>query len=157
MYGAVLAYNAAMAELAAARGHQQPTLADEYRASYVEWVEQRIEPRLAELRDWDRGELWRLVSTMLHGRYGRTRDFSERWMVAVIAHPKEAFDDPATRSLIAGRERDMKGQLARLHNPHSLERWNGRSGVYELRYRWDQARTVLEDIAAGLRAGGKAD
>ena len=75
MYGAVLVYNAAMAELAAARGHQQPTLADEYRASYVEWVEQRIEPRLGELRDWDRGELWRLVSTMLHGRIGRTRDF----------------------------------------------------------------------------------
>jgi hypothetical protein len=156
MYGAVLAYNAAMADLAAARGHQQPTLADEYRASYAEWVEQRIKPRLGELRAWDRGELWRLVSAMLHGRIGRTRDFSERWMAALIAHPMEALDDPATRSLIAAREREMKGQLARLHNPRTLERWNGRSGVYELTYRWGQGRTVLQDIASGLRASGEA-
>ena len=48
----------------------------------------------------------------------------------------------------------MKGQLARLHNPHTLERWNGRSGVYQLTYRWGQGRTVLQDIADGLRAGG---
>ncbi len=45
----------------------------------------------------------------------------------------------------------MKGQLARLHNPRALERWNGRSGVYRLTYRWGEGRTLLQDIAAGLR------
>ena len=153
MYGAVLVYNAAMAELAASRGHQQPTLAEEYRTSYLEWAEQEIEPRLGELRSWDRGELWHLVAELLRGRLGSTRDFSERWMSAVLAGPKAAIDASATQTLIASRERQMKGQLARLHNPRALERWSGRSGVYHLTYRWGQGRTVLQDIAAGLRAG----
>ena len=157
MYGAVLVYNAAMAELAASRGHQQPTLAEEYRASYLEWAEQEIEPRLGELRSWDRDELWRLVAELLRGRLGSTRDFSERWMSAVLAGPKAAIDAPATRTLIASRERQMKGQLARLHNPRALERWNGRSGVYPLTYRWGQGRTVLQDITTGLRASGGED
>ena len=157
MYGAVLVYNAAMAELAASRGHQQPTLAEEYHASYLEWAEQEIEPRLGALRSWDRGELWRLVAELLRGRLGSTRDFSERWMSTVLADPKAAIDDSAVRSLVASRERQMKGQLARLHNPRALERWNGRSGVYHLTYRWGQGRTVLQDIAKGLRASGGDD
>ena len=154
MYGAVLVYNAAMAELAAARGHQQPTLADEYRASYLEWAEQRVEPRLDELREWDRGELWRLVAELLRGRLANTRDFCERWMAAALADPEGAIDSTVVQSLIASRERQMKGQLARLHNPRALERWSGRSGVYQLTYRWGQGRTALQDIATGLRASG---
>ena len=75
-------------------------------------------------------------------------------MSAVLAGPKAAIDAPATRTLIANRERQIKGQLARLHNPRALERWTGRSGVYHLTYRWGQGRTVLQDIAAGLRASG---
>ena len=50
----------------------------------------------------------------------------------------------------------MKGQLARLHNPRALERWNGRSGVYELRYRWDQGThrpAGHRGWSAGRRAG----
>ncbi len=156
MYGAVLVYNAAMAELAGSQGQQPPTLAEEYRAEYLEWAEE-IESRLGELRSWDRGELWRLVAELLHGRLGSTRDFAERWMSAVLANPIGAIDDPGARSLIASRERQMKGQLARLYNPRALERWNGRSGVYHLTYRWAQGRTLLQDIAAGLRTGRGED
>ena len=151
MYGAVLVYNAALAELAASRGQPRATLADEYRETYSRWVDERIAPRLGELRAWDRGELWAVAGEMLHGRVGRTRDFAERWMTALLTNPGAALDSADVRRLIAGREQVMKGRLARLHNPNALERWNGRSGVYELTYRWGQGRILLRDIARGLR------
>ena len=154
MYGAVLVYNASLAELAASRGQPRATLADEYRESYAVWVESRIAPRIGELRAWDRSELWAVVGELLRGRIARTREFAERWMTAVLANPVTALDNPDVRLLIADRERVMKGQLARLHNPRALERWNGGSGVYELRYRWGQGQILLRDIASGLRSGG---
>lgn len=154
MYGAVLVYNTALAELAASRGQPRSTLADEYRESYARWAEERIVPRLAELRAWDRAELWAVVGEMLRGRIGRTREFSEQWMTSLLADPAAALDHPEVRRLIARREQVMKGGLARLNNPSALERWNGRSGVYELTYRWGQGRTLLRDIARGLRTQG---
>jgi hypothetical protein len=151
MYGAVLVYNLAMAELGAARGHQEPTVADGYRAAYQQWVVEKVQPRLGEFREWDRGGLWSLVSNLLRGGGRGTRDFSERWMGRALENPATALDDNVMRSLVAAREREMKGQLARLHNPRALERWSGRSGVYQLTYRWAEAKTILQDIAAGLR------
>ncbi len=106
VYRAVLVYNAAMAELAGSRGQHEAALAEEYRASYREWAETQIEPRLSELREWDRGELWSLIAEMLRGGVTRTSDFSERWMTAALADPNAAIDDQSVRSLIAGRERD---------------------------------------------------
>jgi hypothetical protein len=156
MYGAVLIYNLAMAELAASRGHHHAELVDRYRAAYQDWQIGRVGPRLDELRAWDRGGLWSLIDGLLHGRASRTRAFAERWMSEVLADPPGALDDRAVRDLIAAREREMKGQLARLHNPRALERWSGQSGVYQLTYRWFQGRTILEDIGAGLRADGAA-
>jgi hypothetical protein len=156
MYGAVLVYNLAMAELAASRGHHAAAV-DEYRAGYQDWAVSTVEPRLGEFRRWDRGTLWLLISRLLHGGGSGTREFSERWMRRVLEDPRTALDDPTTRSLVAAREREMKGQLARLHNPSALERWSGRSGVYQLTYRWGEARTILQDVAAGLRTTAEVD
>ena len=47
----------------------------------------------------------------------------------------------------------MKGNLARLQNRRALERWSGRSGVYQLSYRWNEGRTLMRDIADGLSVG----
>ena len=157
MYGAVLVYNLALAELAASRGHHDAAAVDEYRAGYHEWVAKKVEPRLGEFRSWDRGALWLMISRLLRGGGWGTREFSERWMRRALEDPTTALDDPATRSLVAAREREMKGQLARLHNPSALERWSGRSGVYQLTYRWGEARTILQDVAAGLRTAVEAD
>jgi hypothetical protein len=152
MYGAVLVYNAALAELAAARGHHEPALADQYHADYAKWVED-LHSRLDELHAWDRNDFWRLVGELLHGRIGGTRDFASRWIEAVLSDAQGAVDDQAIRDLLRAREQRIKGSLARLSNPRALERWNGRSGVYRLTYRWPQARTLLQDIDTGLRNG----
>jgi hypothetical protein len=157
MYGAVLVYNTALAELAASRGQPRSMLVDEYRVAYRTWAEERIAPRLDELRAWDRSELWAVVAELIRGPVTRTRDFAERWMTTLLADPTRALDLPDVRSLIASREQVMKGRLARLQNPAALERWNGRSGVYELTYRWSQGRTVLRDIASGLRRAEEPD
>ena len=151
MYGAVLVYNLAMAERAALLGLRDATLVDEYRTAYRGWAEDRLAPDLALLRGWDRAELWSLIEQLAPGRVHRTRLFAERWIGRLLADPATAPDDPAIRVLIADRERLMKGGLARLHNERALERWNGRSGVSELGYRWGEGRILLDDIGAALR------
>ena len=152
MYGAVLVYNVALAELAERTGLRDSTLAEEYREAYRSWAAERIGPELTTLRTWDRNELWSIVDDMVPGRITRTRQFVERWMGRVIQAPASAVDDESIRTLIADREQIMKGSLARLRNRRALERWNGRSGLTELSYRWAEGRTLFDDISAGLRS-----
>lgn len=78
-------------------------------------------------------------------------------MTRALEEPASALDDESMRQLIKYREREMKGQLARLHNPGALERWPGESGLGRLTYRWREGKTILQDIGDGLRAGGGAD
>jgi len=150
MFGAVLAYNVLMAEASAAAGLRDDSLVTEYRAAYAGWAAGRIVTELDALRRWDRGELWSFVERLAPGRISRTRRFVEQWIARVLDSPASAIDDPAMRTLIADRERVMKGSLARLHNHRALERWNGRSGVFELTYRWNEGRTIIRDVADGL-------
>lgn len=151
MYGAVLVYNLAMAERSAAVGLRDGALIDEYREMYRAWSEERLVPELNVLSAWDRGELWAMIAMLAPGRIHRTRLFADRWIDRVVSDPSTAPDDVAIRALVADRERQMKGDLARLRNPRALERWSGRSGVQQLSYRWGEGRTLLQDIGAGLR------
>ena len=156
MFGAVLAYNLAMAEKAEEAGLRDGSLVAEYRDIYRAWATGRLAADLEALRTWDRAELWTAIERMAPGRVSRTRQFAERWITRVLQHPETAAEDSSVRTLIADRERLMKGNLARLHNQRALERWNGRSGVYELSYRWSEGRTLLGDISLALGRGREA-
>ena len=153
MFGAVLAYNISLAEAAQDAGLRDGDLSGEYRSDYISWATDRIQPELNTFRSWDRAQLWRVVEQLAPGRVHRTRAFAEQWIARVLQAPATAADDPAIRSLIAARERSMKGNLARLENRRALERWSGRSGVYQLSYRWNEGRTLMRDIADGLSVG----
>jgi hypothetical protein len=59
--------------------------------------------------------------------------------------------DEAT-SLIADRERALKGPRARLFNDAQLAMWGGASGTARLAYRWGITRALTDDIVAGLGA-----
>ena len=157
MFGAVLLYNLAMAEKARERGLRDGALADEYRARYHDWTTNRIGPELQALRRWDRSALWSTIERLPVGRISRTKIFAERWISKLLDDPASAADDPAVRTLIADRERVMKGDLARLYNRRALERWSGRSGLYELTYRWNEGRTLFRDIDTGLRSRHDGD
>jgi hypothetical protein len=156
LFGAVLTYNISLAEAAEEAGLRGGDLAGEYRSEYATWARDRIQPEIDTLRRWDRNELWNVIEQLAPGRVQRTRAFAERWIARVLEAPTTAVDDPAIRTLIAARERSMKGNLARLQNRRALERWSGRSGIYQLSYRWNEGRTLMRDIADGLRAGRDA-
>lgn len=154
MHGAVVIYNLAMAEKAHTTGLRDEALADEYRSMYGTWAENRIGPELEVLRAWDREAFWGLVASLTPGWVQPVRAFSDTFIARVLAEPATALGDPEIRTLIARREQRMKGALARLQNQRALERWNGRSGLGELSYRWAQGRTLLQDIAEGMRMAG---
>jgi hypothetical protein len=151
LFGAVLAYNLAMAERARDTGLRDGELADDYRARYADWAAKMIEPELATLRAWDRDAFWLRVAALSPGSVLPVRAFSDQFIARALADPGSAADDPNIRQLIASRELRMKGGLARLHNQRALERWGGSSGVGALSYRWAQGRTLLQDVAAGLK------
>lgn len=150
MFGAVLVYNICLAEASSAAGLRDSDLIEQFRGEYTAWTTERLMPELAALRAWDRDELWAVVELLAPGRIHRTRTFAESWIARVLEGPTTAQDAPTIRALIAARERSMKGNLARLQNPRALERWGGRSGVYQLSYRWNEGRTLMQDIASGL-------
>lgn len=76
--------------------------------------------------------------------------FVERWIEIASDSPEELANDDAALQLIERRERRLKGGRARLSNQSALEQWSGEAGTGQLAYRWNTAKTHLEDIFAGL-------
>jgi len=146
--GAPLLYNLLLAEL---RHATQPSdgdaeLIDDYRAALAEWA-----TREAEEPAFDSDRLWMLVID--HG--GRLpnpqRRFVENWTRELTAHGPEAVaDSSALRDLIATRERQLKGQRARVGNKGRLLDWGGRTGVGRMSFRWPNVRQLLVDLHEGL-------
>ncbi len=53
--------------------------------------------------------------------------------------------------MISDQESFLKGGQAQLHNPRSLELWNGAAGAGRLDYRWGKtAQVIIADILKGL-------
>jgi hypothetical protein len=151
MHGAALAYNLLMAEAAATAGTRDGELVDHYRDRIRTWADGEVRPIRKELGAWRRDELWQLVAQIAPSSSVPARRFSEAWMFAAIADPWGAADQPDIRDLIKRREQALKGGLARLTNRRALERWSGASGLGRLLFRWPNARSILRDIADGLR------
>lgn len=65
--------------------------------------------------------------------------------------PENASKDDHLRSLIADRERVLKGRhRARLVNTNRLVDWGGRSGVGRMDFNWFRAREMLTELHRGL-------
>lgn len=151
LFGAVIVYNVAMAERARDTGLRDGQLADDYRARYDEWATKQVEPELGAFRTWDREAFWLRVAALAPSSILAVRSFADQFIARVLKDPGSALDDASTRQLVAARELRMKGGLARLYNQRALERWGGSSGMFALSYRWAEGRTLLNDIAAGLK------
>ena len=81
------------------------------------------------------------------------RSFVEAWTnrLAVLG-PVEASTDEQIRTLLADRERVLKGRhRARLVNTNRLVDWRGESGVGRMDFNWSRAREMLAELHRGLR------
>ena len=146
--GAPLLYNLLLAEM---RQDMQPgdanaALIERYRSELAEWA-----GREASEEAFDPNALWRFVA-----RYGgRTlhpqQRFIEAWCERVTAiGAGRVADDDFLRRLIASRERQLKGQRARVVNRGRLLDWRGRVGVGRMSFRWPNVRRLLMDLHAGF-------
>lgn len=143
MYGAILLYNLRLAELT-----KNPSRQEEYRFELERWAGE-IDQRMSEFEAWARTDFWKVVS----GEGARislpTRIFVEQWwdLVLLVKRRRRAIADEKTAlNLIAVRERQLKGPLARVDNPRARELWGGAAGTDRLAYRWPNAQRISRDI-----------
>ena len=148
MHGAALLYNVMLAERC---GDAFSEYALDHRSQFQEWTESLAADAPA-LRAWDRLEFWNLIREMNPRVSPRTRDFCEQWiLLALGADAGRLADSRGARRLIETRETQLKGALARLTNATARQRWNGASATAQLDFRWGITRTLLDDIAEGLK------
>ncbi|MEP7378000.1 MAG: DUF6361 family protein [Chloroflexota bacterium] len=151
MEGAALTYNLMLADAVEASGVRvDDALSSRYRAMLAPWSDE-MTANHAQLKAWDRPEMWGRLLTRNRRLPSGAQAFSEHWITAAISGPHKVIDNPTMRQVITNRERRMKGGLARLSNPRALERWGGDSGLGRLSYRWQPVgRQTVMDILAGL-------
>ena len=148
IHGAALLYNFMLAEKSAKKD-----LIKQYQSELAEWAEILL-ARENELAGWDRKQFWSVVTSDPTVRISiQTRIFVDNWLnlalAPAVANRIKAQDK--ARQLIQGRERSLKGKLARLDNRDALRNWNGAAGAGRLDYRWRQAKTIIGDILVGQK------
>lgn len=148
MHGAPILYNIMLAEMEPQRDELLPNLREVFEGWRVD-----MQVRRSDLRAWNRAEFWPLLYASGARVTEPTRQFADAWIDLVLdaGDLADLFGRPLARDLISGRERRLKRGLARLHNEHARERWNGNSGLARLEYRWRNAQRVLNDMLAAGR------
>lgn len=146
MHGAILLYNAMMAEKGNATNlpYDYVDLTDKWSSDQVACLD--------ELAEWSLPDFWRLLDEADARIPASTRLFVEAWIGVARALPATGSvgQEAHARQLISDREWHLKRQRARLHNPRHLEIWSGASGMAALDFRWSTARPMLAEIQTGL-------
>lgn len=110
-----------------------------------------VRSRMGDLRDWNRTDFWRTVRSTNPRIPGRTQQFVKIWLdlmfsakrLNTITNGKNACD------LIQDRERQLKGNRARIDNGLKPGEWKGESGATQLAYRWRRpVRTFIRELLA---------
>jgi Family of unknown function (DUF6361) len=145
MAGAVILYNGMVAE--------GPPLREEVRAKmqgkFETWFNE-IAAQSDTFARWDRHDFWTVVKESGARPSEGTRAFVDRWIDCTLSAdtPLGLWASAEARALIRNREWDKKKSLARLHNPHARETWNGPTGLFRMDFRWLHAQDILNDILA---------
>jgi len=151
IHGAAILYNLFLGELEPRRD----TVIEDCEARLKDWSE-IVGDRHTSLANWDREDLWKLLTQQMNEPSMATRLFVEEWCRRVLnGDPAKLRSSEDVKELILNREAQIKGALARCHNRRSREMWRGDAGLGRMDFRWSNARVVLSDIAAGL-AGNHA-
>lgn len=149
VHGAALLYNLMLAE---ALGNE------DWRHDYLTKLESwgdRIDAARWLYASWDLRRFWEVTYSGGARIPRQTQSFAEDWLTLVVGSPR-AFDvvlGERARRLIHERELAVKRGRARLHNKQALALWQGASGTDQIDFRWRQARTIVNDILAGVSSG----
>ncbi len=158
MHGAAWLYNVMLSEEVnkLANKSEQNDLVDRYRQEMLEWYK-NFKSESTRFSSWNKKLFWEIVAEQNPRVPNATKTFCMQWINYAI-DSASAFDDfvnnVSIRSLIRNRERSLKKENARLSNSKALEAWRGASGIGQLDYRWRIARTMINDILAGLDQEG---
>jgi hypothetical protein len=145
LHGAALLYNYLLSNLTS-----QADYVDHYTAELTAWTEEMARSR-DRLRAWDLDRFWSYVWEG-GGRVGeRTKAFVAEWIRLAVEQggADRVMTDDALRTLIARRERSLKGVLARLDSARARERYTGAAGASRLNYRWPVVQQFFADLNAG--------
>lgn len=125
-------------------GSEEPV--ERYRDELSEWA-----VREADEDAYDPTALWDFAASRGARVPAPQRRFVESWSrrIAEIL-PTQVIEDESLRSLVANRERQLKGKRARLVNTGRLLDWNGAVGVGRMDFRWHRVRQLLLDLHQGL-------
>lgn len=149
LHGAALLYNLMLAEKADKRD-----LVDGYREKIEVWSGNMV-ARAKDISTWGESRFWHIVRSRGAQVGPSTQSFVTQWLAFVkgTRAPKTLADDQSSaRDLIQKRERQLKGDQARLHNQRALEGWGGAAGAAQLTFRWGKAERIMLDILSGLGA-----
>jgi hypothetical protein len=153
IHGAALLYNLMLAEQAMETiSRERQEQVDSYRMRLDDWASEMRQYQ-QDYNNWDwQARFWQIVFLGNPRIPWRTQRFVQSWLTIIVAENNVTHlaDSTAARQLLRERERRLKGKLARLHNPRSLELWNGEAGTGRLNYRWGVTQTILGDILEGL-------
>ncbi len=139
MYGAHIRYNCL---IQAKRGTRQ--LQTEFESLWDEW---KAELTSFPWERWDTGILWELTKRHHRRVKGYTIEFVESWIDGVHHNASTGSLD----ALVTRQERLNKKVRARLHPTADVSE-NEWVGINDLNYRLNVARTIINDIDAGLNS-----
>jgi hypothetical protein len=144
--GAALLYNLMLAEK-----RQDEELISKYKERLEKWIENMS---IFNYTNWSHEEFWDLVENA--GRIPPlTKKFVSDWFSIVngSVNLNNLIENNDARNLIILRERRLKRNRARLENQRALEMWTGAAGTGILSYRWEIARSMINDLLLGLQEG----
>ncbi|ACV68826.1 DUF6361 family protein [Desulfohalobium retbaense] len=149
IHGAALLYNLMLAEKLPSE-----KLQDDYRDGLSQWAAM-IDGRRDELATWDLEALWSMAEADDPRVPEHSKRFIRDWRHLVMDKddPAKIIENQQARVLLSNRERSLKKNLARLHNPRALELWSGKSGTDRLDFRWKVVQQLMEDIRRPLMGG----
>jgi len=144
--GAALLYNLMLAEK-----RESEEFVDNYQKLLKAWQAQMD---TIQFSNWNQNDFWELVEGV--GRiHPMTRRFVTDWFELIhdVINRVNIANSEAARELIKYREHRLKRNRARLENQRALEMWTGSAGTGILSYRWEIARSMINDILDGLQEG----
>lgn len=139
MHGAALLYNLLLSE----RANSKSGYVDTYRQAVAEWAGALD---VAAVRAWQPDDLFAQMAQAGVLVRSLLREFVHTWKQIAQGDPSSIADDSAARQLVEWRERRLKGTQSRFANSSRLGAWSGASGTRPLSYRWNQARSHLQDL-----------
>lgn len=146
--GGELRYNRDLSDAIVADGGEP--MDGDYDLRLDEWVDEMV-ARQHALTDWDRDELWQVVTTQNPRLGTRVRRFVDQWLDVAIADPQMAAEGAAADRLLIEREASMKGARAKLANRRARERDPAPQGGGRMTFRWAQVRGIAGEIARGVQ------